>query len=66
VRASLDSWTVQNWSSARGRVWPGQTMGIWRPVCEGVGATAAAMVGVSVFGEGCLAFLVRITPHFYL
>jgi hypothetical protein len=29
-------------------VCPGQTMGIWRPLVEGVGDTAAAMVELDV------------------
>lgn len=50
--SGLGSSIVQNWSSARGRVWPGQTMGICLPGAAaaevdseeedaGAGATAA-------------------------
>mmetsp|Transcript_40997 Transcript_40997/g.86157 ORF Transcript_40997/g.86157 Transcript_40997/m.86157 type:complete len:242 (-) Transcript_40997:68-793(-) len=41
---------VQNWSSARGRVWPGQTMGICRPVVPGAEEEEVEVVGSVVAG----------------
>lgn len=52
MRCSLSfSEMEQNWSSAKGRVWPGHTMGICRPVVVmgvGVGSEAGATAAIFI------------------